>query len=118
MYGVPMDLDLAFLHGAEVIQVCLGQYQVQLHFAPTASIFIQGGWELRDATATQISCPQYGPSPRFDPLHQLLGRRVVSTEVMPPKWFGLQFDGGENLRVFDDSKEFESFQIEPGGIIG
>jgi hypothetical protein len=49
MYGVPTDLDLSFLHGALLIQVCLGQHQVQFHFHPTGSIAVEGGWELRDA---------------------------------------------------------------------
>ena len=40
MYGVPADLDLAFLHGAELIQVCLGQYQLQFHFHPAGSISV------------------------------------------------------------------------------
>jgi hypothetical protein len=46
----------------------------------------------------------------------LLGQRVIGTEVSAPKWFALRFDGGEVLRVFDDSQQFESFSIQPGNI--
>jgi hypothetical protein len=42
---------------------------------------------------------------------------VAASEVSAPAWFALRFEGGEVLRVFDDSPQYESFQIEPGGII-
>jgi hypothetical protein len=50
-------------------------------------------------------------------LNRLFGRRVAGSEVSAPDWFALQFEGGEVLRVLDDSPQYESFQIEPGGII-
>jgi hypothetical protein len=49
--------------------------------------------------------------------NRLLGQRVVDTEVSAPRWFALRFNGGEVLRVFDDSEQFESFSIQPGSII-
>jgi hypothetical protein len=42
MYGVQADLDLRFLHGAQLTQVCLGQYQIQFHFSPVGSISVEG----------------------------------------------------------------------------
>jgi hypothetical protein len=37
--------------------------------------------------------------------------------VSAPEWFALRFQGGDVLRVFDHSPHYESFQLEPGGII-
>jgi hypothetical protein len=54
MYGVPRDLNLAFLHGAELVQVCLGQYQVQFHFHPIGEISVQCRWELIDADGKSL----------------------------------------------------------------
>ena len=117
MYGVPVDLDLGFLHGAVLVQVCLGQYQVQFHFHPVGSISVEGGWELRDAAGVVIDRRHDGPDrPPFQ-LHRLLGRRVAGSEVSAPAWFALRFEGGEVLRVFDDSPQYESFQIAPSGVI-
>lgn len=117
MYGVPADLDLSFLRGAELIQVCLGQYQLQFHFHPVGSISVEGGWEMLDATGAVIDRRHDGPDrPPFQ-LHRLLGQPVVGSEVSAPDWFALRFVGGEVLRVFDDSPQYESFKIEPGGII-
>ncbi|MDB5338641.1 MAG: hypothetical protein JWN70_4260 [Planctomycetaceae bacterium] len=117
MYGVPADLNLVFLHGAELTQVCLGLYQLQFHFHPAGSISVEGGWELLDAVNTRLDGRHDGPARPPYQLHRLLGHRVAGTEVSAPDWFALRFEDGLVLRVFDDSPQYESFQIEPGGII-
>ena len=117
MYGVPPDLDLSFLIGAEVIQVCLGVYQVQLHFHPAASLSIEGGWELRDAAGARIDRRHEGAERPPYQLHRLLGRGVKRVVISAPDWIELHFDGGYTLRVLDDSSDYESFQIQPGDII-
>jgi hypothetical protein len=117
VYGVPADLNLAFLHGAELIQVCLGRHQLQFHFHPAGSISVQGGWELLDAAVARLDGRDDGPDRPPYQLHRLLGRRVARSEVSAPDWFALRFEGGEVLRVIDDSPQYESFEIEPGGII-
>jgi hypothetical protein len=116
MHGVPANLDLAFLHGAELIQVCLGLYQLQFHFHPSASISVEGGWDLRDPGGSVIDGRHDGPDRPPYQLHRLLGRRVVGSEVSAPAWFALRFDGGDALRIFDDSQQRESFSIQPGNI--
>jgi hypothetical protein len=117
MYGVPADLDLSFLRGAELIQVCLGLHQLQFHFHPAGSISVEGGWVLLDASGARLDGRHDGPDRPPYQLHRLLGRCVAEFEVSAPGWFALQFEGGEVLRVFDDSAQYESFQIEPGGIV-
>jgi hypothetical protein len=116
MHGVPTNLDLAFLHGATLIQVCLGQYQVQFRFHPAGSISVEGGWELLESAGTRIDGSHDGPERPPYQLHRLLGRQVAASEVAAPKWFALRFDGGEVLRIFDDSEQYESFSIQPGNI--
>jgi len=117
MYGIPADLDLTFLNGAELIQVCLGCHQVQFHFHPAGSISVHGGWELRDEAGVLLDQSQDGPDRPPYQLHRLLGRAIVGTDVSAPKSFALRFAGGDTLRMFDDSGEFESFEIQPTGII-
>src|SRR5947209_19209025 len=117
MYGVRADLDLAFLHGAQLIQVCLGIWQVQLHFSPVGTICIDGRWELADAAGTMMD-QSYDTADRPPyQLHRLLGRIVEGTEVSAPDSFAIRLAGGYVLRVFDDSKQFESFQIYPAAVI-
>jgi hypothetical protein len=117
-YGVPANLDLTFLHGAELIQVCLGQYQVDFQFHPVGSISVGDDWELRSAVGERIDGWHDGPDRPPYELQGLLGRRVVGSEVSAPEWFALRFDGGYDLRVFDHSPYYEAFSIPPGDIFG
>lgn len=54
MAGIPENLDLSFLHGAELLQVCLGAWEIQFHFVPTASLAVEGDWELLDPNGEVI----------------------------------------------------------------
>ena len=117
MYGVPANLDLTFLHGASLIQICLGQFQVQFHFHPVGRIYVEGGWELLGAAGETLD-RSYDETdrPPYE-LHRLLGEEVTSTEILAPDWFSITFDSGLVLRVFDDSEAYESFQIQPGDLV-
>jgi hypothetical protein len=117
MHGVPTDLDLTFLRGAELIQVCLGRHQVQFHFHPAGSISVEGKWELLDAAGARIDQSDDGPDRPPYQLHRLLGLTVVDIDVSAPDWLALRFEGGCVLRIFGDSEQYESFQINPSGIV-
>lgn len=117
MFGVPSDLDLSFLHGRELIQICIGQAQIQFHFHPAGSITVEGGWELLGVDGARLDQKFDGPERPPYQLHRLIARRVIGSEVLAPKWFALRFEGGELLRILDDTSEFESFQIQPGNIV-
>ena len=117
MYGVPSDLDLDFLLGAELTRVCIGRSELQFHFHPVGAIHVEGTWELFDADGAiidrgtrEVVRPPYQ-------VHRLLGRRVVACEVSAPAWFALRFEGGELLRILDSARDHESFTIQPGNIV-
>ena len=124
MYGVPHDLDLSRFVGATLIQICLGEFQVQFHFQATGrsgsagmlDIGVEGGWELRDGYGGIID--HSGPNAEREAyrVHRLLGHAVVGTDLDSPRSFALRFAGGGELRIFDDSNQYESFSIQPGDI--
>lgn len=125
MHGVPADLPLAMFENATLIQVCLGEFQLQFHFQTGESawpgpngpeISVEGGWELRDGSGGIVDSSHPNAERESYRLHRLLGWQVVRTEVDPPRSFALEFDGGHVLRVFEDSEQFESFSIQPGSI--
>jgi hypothetical protein len=120
MYGVPANLPLAMFDGATLVQICLGETQLQLQFHNVErrtgpSINVEGDWELRDESGETVD---HGRSTEREAyrVHVLLGRQVVETEIDPPRSFTLKFEGGLVLRIFDDSEEYESFSIQPGDI--
>ena len=116
MRGVPADLDLGFLQGAEVVQLCLGRHQLQVHFHPSASINVEGRWELEGEAGRLIDTGSPGAAGESCRLIRILGRQVVGFVVAAPTSFALNFDDGLVWRVYDSSSEFESFSIQPGDI--
>ena len=124
MYGVPRDLDLSRFVGPKLIQVCLGEFQVQFHFQAAGSVGSDGmlhigverHWELRDESGRIVDRAEPNSEREAYRLHRLLGRAVVRTAVDAPRSFALRFASGEELRVFDDSDQYESFSIQPGDI--
>jgi hypothetical protein len=112
MYGVPAHLDLSLLNEAELIQVCLGQFEVQFHFHPIGQISVADGWELFDESGVSIDHGvEGGPRPPFQ-LHRLLGQKIVSVTISAPDYLELSFGNGDRLRLIDNSKQYESFTID------
>jgi len=83
-------------------------------------ITVESAWELLGADGTIIDRSlddDQLPSDRDAyRLHVLLGCRVVEAKAEPPKSISLTFEKGYTLRVIDDSEQYESFHIDPGGI--
>ena len=118
MYGVPASLDLGFLVGGALQQICIGLYQIQLHFHPVGDISTMGYWEVRDGAGRLIDQQAENEAERapFE-LHRLLGQTVVSVEITAPHSLTVHFSGGFSFQLFDDSPNYESFTIQPGDII-
>ena len=80
-------------------------------------ISVEGDWELR-APSGAVLDHQMDPAARDAyRLHALLGQSVTGYVVDAPTSFALAFEKGHTLRVFDRSREYESFSIQPGDIL-
>jgi hypothetical protein len=89
MYGVPANLKLDFLHGAELVQLYLGLHQLQFRFHPEACISVEGNWELRGIDDEIIDRNHNTPDRSAYELHRLLGYRVLWSQVFAPTHFVL-----------------------------
>jgi hypothetical protein len=116
MYGVPADLDLSHFTNAVLIRLCLGEYQVQFHFHPLGSISVEGKWELRDASGSVMDGMDRKALGDAIYAHRLLGKCVIGGSLDAPRSFSLRFESGDVLTIYDDSREYESFSIQPGDI--
>ena len=126
MYGVPKNLDLSRFDGALLTQICIGEFQVQFHFQQVASNFhqsasisVEGKWEVRDSAGLFVDwMERHASLSQRDSFyaHRLLGSTVTAYRVDPPESLTLQFSSGHTLTVFDDSRQYESFSIQPGDI--
>ena len=117
LYGVPVDLDLTHFHAASCIQVAIGEHQIQFHFHPSASVSVEGRWELRDGDGQVIDqSMEHIERPTYQ-IHRIVSQAVVDTFVKAPTSFGLVFNNNLTLEVFDDSTQYESCTISPTGVI-
>jgi hypothetical protein len=117
MNAILADLDLSSLVGAEVEQNCLGMWQVQIRFNSGASISIEGDWVFSDEQGRVIDRNSDSIRQRPFQLHRLLQRVVVATEISPPLSLSLRFTWGYVLTLTVSNGGYESFSIEPLGII-
>ena len=117
MHGVPADLDLSKFKDATLIQLAIGEHEIQFRFHPNRTILVQGHWELRDTAGRLIDKDEANNAQREAyRLHIILGRDIENCSVSAPHSFSLRFKSGHVLTVFDDSKQYESFSIQPGNI--
>jgi hypothetical protein len=117
MYGRSGQLDtyeisLSFFVGATLTQICLGEHDLGLNFSlPSIQIMMQSGFGVR-AVGQEID--------RHDLTLGHLLRGFLNRDVSGAKWakmgtLELTFAGGDQVLVFDDSDQFESYTISVQG---
>lgn len=115
MYGVPADLPIQPFVGQDLNQICLGRFQIQLHFSGAGSISVEGRWEIRDAVDNLVDSAEPHENRESYRIHRLIDVPVARFSIDPPRSFTLVFDNGLALTVFDDSEQYESFSIKVDG---
>ena len=117
MYGVPEDLDLSMFQGANLELIGLGPYTIHFNFGNGAAISVGGTWQLHDprGEVSDQSCPPEERQGYY--LHPILNQCVKQTMVDAPDAFSLTFDNGYCLTVIDDSKQYETCEISPAGVL-
>jgi hypothetical protein len=115
MCGVPADLPIQPFVGQELNQICLGRFQIQLHFSGGGSISLEGRWELRDGAGHIVDRAQKHETREVYRIHRLIDVPVARFSIDPPRSFTLFFANGLALAIFDDSEHYESFSIKVDG---
>jgi hypothetical protein len=116
MFGLPADTDLTFLLERVLVQICFGENDVFLNFDNPISIRIESSITLVEAS---------GESRFFDNLlevvphlRSLLGEQVRAAHVVASGTLVLEFSSGTQVKIHDDSQQFESYSVHhPGGVI-
>jgi hypothetical protein len=77
-----------------LFQLSIGEFELQFHFRPSASISVEGKWELRDETGLLVDGLQRGA--KGDALYapRLLGKKVDGFSLNAPNSFSLRFETG------------------------
>jgi hypothetical protein len=113
MHPLSKDVDLSFLIGQELIQVCVGANELILNFQANARItvlsdFIAGG---PDRESQRYSRPSEGAPAVFPLLHQ----SIIQARATESGGLLLVFVSGAFLEVCETSAEYESFWISHDG---
>lgn len=119
MHGFAQAGSLDFLIGQEVLQVCFGTGQVQIHCRSSVSIVaeqrithrsrnpdVTQEWEGLDwSDGTQLT--------------RLLASRITSVKVVSNDTLRISFDNGDELDIYQDDSPYEACQIHggPDGLI-
>lgn len=99
MYGLTKETDIGFLSDLELEQVCIGLYQVILHFDKDVSICLECEYEV-DSKINDVMG-----------LVRLLGNRVVLSINRGEGEIALQFSNGSVVVIQDSNLDTESYQI-------
>ena len=110
MYPLSKDVDLSFLIGIELSQVCVGKNEVILHFDPEARLTILSDFAVSEPGAGSI---RYGETTIGGvALFRLLHDVVVQAKATEKGGLLLQFRSGASLEALETSEQYESFWIE------
>jgi hypothetical protein len=108
MFGSPKNVDLGFLKGKELFQICIGQYQLQYHFDGDVSISTESEFIFYNKSIRHDlkSSPEAASI-----ITALLGKSIVDFEIDAEGTLQIRFSNGDGLALFDDNRGYECYQI-------
>jgi hypothetical protein len=112
MYRLRKDVDLSFLFGAQLLQVCVGKNELMLNFDRDVRVTI-----LSDIVVTP---PRGAPVTYRDTaggataLLPLLHDSITGATATDAGGLQLSFQTGATVELLDTSSQFESFWLSDG----
>jgi hypothetical protein len=118
MYGLDKNVDLSFLKDCELIQLCVGLYQIVFKFDEDVAISVEGEFHYFNGQNESIWRPEPGASVLAAHTATLLGSRIENFESDANGSLALTFSNGHRLILIDSSKDYQSYDItRPGQTI-
>ena len=113
MYKLPESFDGKFLVGRVFEQVCFNQNQIYLHFDSDVHIIIESSFSHQYSEFEKDYKVINVPVLESD-IMQLLGSSILKVCGDKEGTLCLFFDNGHILRCYDNSTQYESYQIQHG----
>jgi hypothetical protein len=110
MYGLPDNFTADFVVGRVLEMICFAKHHVTLHFDGNVSVTIRSAFSV---TTGQQVCMVVIPCNESN-LMQLLEARVIEAAGTTDGTLTMNFMGGEVLKVYDNSRQYESYEIRQG----
>ncbi len=108
MYGLPKDFDGSFLVGHVLELVCFSQNTMSLHFDGDITITIESAFSYNTDQVVDVPVQQSN-------LMELLGSSVSTAQGDENGTLSLVFHNRQTLKVYDTTKQYESFTINYEG---
>lgn len=112
MYGRDLEIgtvDLSFFIGATLTQICLGAYDLGLSFhGPPCGVMIKSSFGIQTANSEMVKHEL--TMGHF--LRPFLNRDLIAATWAEMGTLILTFDGNDQIHVFDDSDQYESYVID------
>ena len=103
--------DISFFNGSCLVQISFGKFDLGLNFdGPLSSVMIQSSFGIQ---------PLDGALKKYDISDVTQLRDFLNCDVHSASWGAqgtliLEFQGGDQLMIFDDSDQYESYVIRRG----
>ncbi len=113
MYGLSKDVDLGFMCGKILLQVCVGVNEIILNFDEDMSITVTANYSQIKKTGEKNdfnACPDGAIM-----LVGLLHRAIKDARGSPDGTLQMVFDNGESIVLYDNSQKYESYVIKYKG---
>src|SRR4249919_130037 len=111
MYRFPTDLDFSSLVGEFTTQICVGQFDLQFSLGKFRFIVYSPIELLKDGCPIGTWDSVSWPPPAF---YDLMGTAVASAELADERTLVLRFENRLEVRLVDDSDQYETMQIIVG----
>lgn len=108
MYGLPKGADLQFLIGKELVQVCVGMYQVILRFYEELTISLECECEVIPALPGRVPATSQAA---VTSLISLIGTKITTANSIGNGDLAAGFSDGTTLLICDSNGNTESYQI-------
>ena len=108
----PEDIKhLLPLRDAQIIQIGVGEYQVNFDLHKGGTIAVEGRCELIDPSGKLVDAWDRGTRSREFRFLDLLGRVITDVAIDTQKSFVVTLDDSSRLRIVDNSDQYESFAV-------
>ena len=113
MYGLPESVDLGFLSGSTLVQICVGENDLILNFYKDVSITVESCVGCEDGSGAVQRFGDFRQAAGM--LFAFLGQDVRVAVRASQTTLVLEFESGKRIEIYDDSEQFESFVIRYEG---
>ena len=116
MYGLPDNINLDFLKGKELLQVCVGFNDLILNFDENIVLSITSKCRY-ECSVKSMDIDNYTSSASL--ICSMLGKKIIDASSKDGKHLVVKFDNECQLIIYDDSEYYESYLIKgsPNGDI-